>query len=65
MAASPPGVCTVLPRIRWSYCSHTQRLDERSGEPTSFLSASMLGIGAATVSGAIASSNTFDRCGRS
>ena len=27
--ASPPGSCTVLPRIRWSYCSHTQRLRAR------------------------------------
>ena len=39
-AASPPGVCTVLPRMRWSYCSQTQRFEHRSGEPTSLSSAS-------------------------
>ena len=35
-AASPPGRCTVLPRMTWSYCSQTQRLEHRSGEPISF-----------------------------
>jgi hypothetical protein len=38
-AASPPGRCTVLPRMTWSYCSQTQRLEQRSGEPISFSAA--------------------------
>src|SRR4029453_424916 len=34
-AASPPGRWTVRPMMRWSYCSHTQRLLARSGQAAS------------------------------
>jgi len=44
-AASPPGRCTVLPRMTWSYCSHTQRREQRSGEPISRSNASAVAMG--------------------
>ncbi len=34
--------------MTWSYCSHTQRLEQRSGVARSFSSASTFDIGAAT-----------------
>ena len=49
-AASPPGICAVLDWIRLSYCSHTQRRDDMSGEPISFITAATRSLGAGTSS---------------
>ena len=37
--------------MRWSYCSHTQRFEQRSGEPISFFSASPIETGQGTAAG--------------
>ena len=48
-AASPPGRCTVLPRMTWSYCSQTQRFEHSSGVAISFSSASAMPTGGVDV----------------
>src|SRR3546814_7330663 len=59
-AASPPGRATVSAMTMWSYCSHTQRLEQRSG-----LAIRRFRASAAPTDGVKDAASTSGCCGRS
>ena len=50
-AASPPGRPTVSAMTMWSYCSQTQRREQRSGAPMRLSSARPMSSGGARLAG--------------